>query len=353
MTTATRTSSSCRPRSSSPTRTSTWCACIVGNEVVLRGDLPIAELEQLPRPRARCHRAAGEHRRALARLARAPGAGAARGLHRRAPAALLGGRARSMIAVDYSLRAVQAPAEGLPGQADRGRRRSAGRAAAARASPRSPRRRTRRCSCAASSRSAHEAADHLLRHGGLRPALEGVPWRARSARTGACTTSNRQPKFEFTAPIVRIPEWHILAAVSVARGAAAAGRALSQQRRAAQPRPQLPRDGGVRGRDARGVGHLRLHAAVHDRLERDLGRAAAAGHARACCWCCWPRRTSGPRRTGSTYRRRLGAPIAASTTRHAAEGLGARAGLQRAAGRCSSRPSMRSRASTTRTSKCW
>jgi exo-beta-1,3-glucanase (GH17 family)/cellulose synthase/poly-beta-1,6-N-acetylglucosamine synthase-like glycosyltransferase len=27
---------------------------------------------------------------------------------------------------------------------------------------------------------------------------------------------NRQPKFEFTAPIVRIPEWHILAAVSIA-----------------------------------------------------------------------------------------------------------------------------------------
>ena len=27
---------------------------------------------------------------------------------------------------------------------------------------------------------------------------------------------NRRPKFEFTAPIVRIPEWHILAAVSVA-----------------------------------------------------------------------------------------------------------------------------------------
>ena len=27
---------------------------------------------------------------------------------------------------------------------------------------------------------------------------------------------NRQPKFEFTAPIVRVPEWHILAAISVA-----------------------------------------------------------------------------------------------------------------------------------------
>ena len=27
---------------------------------------------------------------------------------------------------------------------------------------------------------------------------------------------NRQPKFAFTAPIVRVPEWHILAAVSVA-----------------------------------------------------------------------------------------------------------------------------------------
>src|SRR5262249_47907465 len=27
---------------------------------------------------------------------------------------------------------------------------------------------------------------------------------------------NRQPKFAFTAPIVRIPEWHILAAVSIA-----------------------------------------------------------------------------------------------------------------------------------------
>ena len=27
---------------------------------------------------------------------------------------------------------------------------------------------------------------------------------------------NRQPKFEFTAPIVRVPEWHVLAAISVA-----------------------------------------------------------------------------------------------------------------------------------------
>src|SRR5438874_11501509 len=27
---------------------------------------------------------------------------------------------------------------------------------------------------------------------------------------------NRQPKFAFSAPIVRVPEWHILAAVSVA-----------------------------------------------------------------------------------------------------------------------------------------
>ena len=27
---------------------------------------------------------------------------------------------------------------------------------------------------------------------------------------------NRQPKFAFTAPIVRVPEWHILAAISVA-----------------------------------------------------------------------------------------------------------------------------------------
>ncbi|HKD54610.1 MAG TPA: glycosyltransferase [Steroidobacteraceae bacterium] len=34
---------------------------------------------------------------------------------------------------------------------------------------------------------------------------------------------NRQPKFEFTAPIVRIPEWHILAAVSIAVSLAVLG----------------------------------------------------------------------------------------------------------------------------------
>src|SRR5580698_1592555 len=46
------------------------------------------------------------------------------------------------------------------------------------------------------------------------------PWKARDE--GAVGSywgiydANRQPKFEFTAPIVRIPEWHMLAATSVA-----------------------------------------------------------------------------------------------------------------------------------------
>ena len=91
---------------------------------------------------------------------------------------------------------------------------------------------------------------------------------------------NRKPKFEFTAPIVRVPEWHILAADLRGGVAAAAGAPVPEQRRAAQSRPQLPRARGVRRRNPRGLGHLRLHAAVHDRLERHRRRAAAARHAR-------------------------------------------------------------------------
>ena len=75
---------------------------LVGNEVVLRGDLPLEELEQYPRPRARCHRAAGRHRRALARLARAPGAGASTSTSSACTCCPTGRACRSTTAVDYS-----------------------------------------------------------------------------------------------------------------------------------------------------------------------------------------------------------------------------------------------------------
>ena len=65
----------------------------VGNEVLLRGDLPLAELERLlDRARDAIEQPVGTAETWNTWLT-LPGTGAARGLHRRAPAALLGGRA--------------------------------------------------------------------------------------------------------------------------------------------------------------------------------------------------------------------------------------------------------------------
>ena len=88
-----------------------------------------------------------------------------------------------------------------------------------------------------------------------------------------CRSSTSRPA------IVRVPEWHMLAAISVAVALARVVRLLFEQRdAAAQPGAQLPGAGGVHGRHDRGLGVLRLHPAVHDGLERRFRRAAAAGH---------------------------------------------------------------------------
>ena len=120
-----------------------------------------------------------------------------------------------------------------------------------------------------------EGADRLLRDGGLRSALEGVPGGRGRFVLGRV---RRQPAAE-----VRLHRAH-RAGAGVAHprrrvgggGAAGARTRVSVQRHAAQPRPQLPRHRGVRRRDHRGVGVLRLHAAVHDGVERHRRRAAAA-----------------------------------------------------------------------------
>ena len=201
---------------------------IVGNEVVLRGDLPIGELD------------------AATSIGRAMPSGS-----RSAPPSpgTCGWRTRSSRSTSTSSACTCCPTgracRSRPRSTTRSRSsgacrrpfrtsrswspRSAGRAAAARASPRSPRMPTRRCSCAASSPRAQK--EQIIYY--VMEAFD-QPWKA--YQEGAVGSYwgvydvNRQPKFAFTAPIVRVPEWHILAAMSVARGAAAARPPLSQQR---------------------------------------------------------------------------------------------------------------------------
>ena len=268
---------------------------IIGNEVLLRGDLPLERARELSRPRARGDRPAGGHRRDLARVAGAPGAGAARGFHRRAPAAVLGGRAGRQ-AVDYSLAQFKRLQKAFPrkpiviaeiGWPSRGRTRES-----AVASDANEALFLRRFLHARA-----EGADRLLRDGGLRSAVEGVHGRCGRLVLGRV---RREPQSE-----VRIHRAdRARARVAHPRGdlggglAAAARAALPEQRGAAQSRPQLPRAGGVRRRHHRRVGHLRLHAAVHDRLERRSPACCCCSACSVCCWCCSPRRTSGPRPTG-------------------------------------------------------
>ena len=323
---------------------------VIGNEVLLRGDLPLEQLEQyLDRARAAIGQPVGTAETWYC-LARASRARPARRLHRRAPAAVLGGRA-GRGGGGLLPGAVQAAAEGLSAQADRHRR---DRLAEPRAHARvggGLGRRTRRCSCAASSRAPRRSRSTTT---SWRPSTS----RGRRTMEGAVGSYwgvydvNRQPKFAFTAPIVRVPEWHILAAVSVAVALVVLGIVYLTSDALRNRGRSFLAHRGVRRRNARGVGDLRLHAAVHDRLERDRGRAAAARHAGG---------DAGAARRGARVGRGAlgGVPAPAGRRlvrqpdRHAAEGLDPCAGLQRAAGTCSSRRSMRSRASTTRTSKCW
>src|SRR5256886_3487092 len=110
-------------------------------------------------------------------------------------------------------------------------------------------------------------AARLLRDGGLRSALEGLPGRRGRLLLGGV---RRQPPAEVRlqrADRARARVAHSRRGVG-GGGAAGAGTAVSQQRGAAQPRSQFPRGRGVRRRHHCGVGDLRLHAAVHDRRER-------------------------------------------------------------------------------------
>ena len=89
------------------------------------------------------------------------------------------------------------------------------------------------------------------------------PWKARVRRRGRrllgrvrrriASRSSNSPQ-----PIVRMPQWHVLAAASVVTRGGAAVAVLFPQPHAAQPRPQLPRHGRVRHGHAGGVDPVRL-----------------------------------------------------------------------------------------------
>ena len=255
----------------------------------------------------------------------------ARRLHRRPPAALLGRRAVSRRRSTTRSRSSSACRRPIPDKpiiiAEIGWP-SRGPHARVRGGLGCP---TRRCSCGASwTRAEKEQIVYYVMEAFDQP-WKALPGGRRRLLLGRV---RREPQSEVRlhSAIVRVPEWHMLAAISVAVALLVLGVFYLQQRYAAQPRPQLPRARGVCGRHDRCVGVLRLHAAVHDRLER---------RCRACCCCsaCWvsfsccsPRRTSGPRRTGSTYAAAPADRRCCAADDAAAEGLHPRAGLQRAAG---------------------
>ena len=94
------------------------------------------------------------------------------------------------------------------------------------------------------------------------------PWKARDeGAVGAywgIYDVNRQPKFEFMAPIVRIPAWHMLAAISVTLALLMLGVFYMHSGSLRTLRPHADRDRGVCRRHHHGVGDLRLHAAIPD-----------------------------------------------------------------------------------------
>ncbi len=160
---------------------------IIGNEVIFRGDLPVEELEKyLDRARAAIGQPVGTAETWHVWLAHPELAQHVDfiGVHLLPYWEGVGVDE----AVDYSLAQLQAPAEDLPAQADRHRRdrlaeprphaRVGGRLRCQRGAVPAPLPASRRA-----------GADRLLRDGGLRSALEGRTRRARSAPTGACTTS--------------------------------------------------------------------------------------------------------------------------------------------------------------------
>ena len=128
------------------------------------------------------------------------------------------------------------------------------------------------------------------------------PWKEQSeGAVGAywgVYDADREQKFEFHAPIVRIPQWHVLAARVGDRRGDPALAVLLPQRDAAQPWPQLPCDRRLCHRDAGRLDPLRHVAAVRDRHQRPGQRGTARWHGRRDRACCWPRRTNGRKRTG-------------------------------------------------------
>ena len=129
------------------------------------------------------------------------------------------------------------------------------------------------------------------------------PWKARyEGAVGAywgVYDVDREPKFAFVEPIVRIPQWQTLAAISVVLAIDAARAALRAQPHARRARPQPAGDRRLRRDRRRGVDHLRLFAAVPHAAQRADRRTADPRHVRRDRGAASPKRTSGPRRTGS------------------------------------------------------
>ena len=98
------------------------------------------------------------------------------------------------------------------------------------------------------------------------------PWKARyEGAVGAywgVYDVDREPKFAFVEPIVRIPQWQTLAAISVVLASMLLALLLRAQSHARRARPQPAGDRRLRGDRRRGVDHLRLLAAVPHAAQR-------------------------------------------------------------------------------------
>ncbi len=175
---------------------------------------------------------------------------------------------------------------------------------------------------------ANQAGYDVLPDGGLRPAVEGAV-RGRGRRL--LGRVRRGPRAE-----IRVPRPdRARAAVAGARGGVgdrrggAAVAVLLPQRHAAQPRPQLPRDRRLRDGDAGRLDPVRHVAAVPDGHQRAGRRGAAGRHGRRDRGAAG----RGPRMGRGELGDRASPAVPARGTcrRPTAEGLDPRAGLQRAA----------------------
>ncbi len=106
------------------------------------------------------------------------------------------------------------------------------------------------------------------------------PWKAQSeGSVGAywgVWNVDREAKFPFKAPIVRIPEWRTLAAIAVALALLLFTVFSLDGRRLATVRAQLSGGGCLRHDHDRGLGALRILAAIHD--GHHGGRRCADAH---------------------------------------------------------------------------